>query len=157
MEEKIVESKPTVGLGGKNGGGDIQKGLDLFWVNCAGKILFVGGDNDWWWVGAENFAEVAFALEERVGVRAVDDEDDTVGASGEGFANEAELLETRAAEEVSFKVTIFEGTEIKTDSGAVDIGRDGVTGDTFDERSFADTLWTNDEDFEMPHTATRYD
>ena len=121
------------------------------------EILFVSGDDDGGWAGTEDFAEVAFSLDEGVRIGAVDDEDDAVGASGKGFADEAELLEAWAAKEVSFEVPVFEGTKVKTDGGAIDIGGDGVVGDAFDECGFADTLGSNDKNFEMSHTATRND
>lgn len=105
-------------------------------------------------IWTKDFKEVAFGLDEGVGVGAVDDEDDTVGAAGERFANETEVLESWAAEQVGLEFLVFKSAEVEADGAAVDFGGDGVVGDLFDERSFADALRSNDQKFQMPHGAT---
>jgi hypothetical protein len=123
-------------------------------MNRSREVLFVGGYSDRWWVGTEDFVEVTFGLDEGVGVGAVDDEDDAIGAAGEGFADEAELLEAGAAEKVSFEFAIFEGAKVEANGTAVDFSGDSMVGDPLDECGFADTLGSNDQDFQMPHAAT---
>lgn len=43
-------------------------------------VLFVGSDDNRWRTGSEDFTEVAFALNDGVGIGAIDNEDDAVGS-----------------------------------------------------------------------------